>query len=132
MSSPPTREDSSTKTSDGERGLLLFLKRKSSKSGRTIEATCRQTSEGFVVLKGSQIETIDSDSIPASIKESRQKADIDDNGVLQSDMLFRSPSYAAAFVVGGHANGLRSWKTAEGRTLKDIEEKTLSELETSE
>ncbi len=127
-----TREDSSTKTSDGERGLLLFLKRKSSKSGRTIEATCRQTSEGFVVLKGSQIETIDSDSIPASIKESRQKADIDDNGVLQSDMLFRSPSYAAAFVVGGHANGLRSWKTAEGRTLKDIEEKTLSELETSE
>jgi len=123
-----TREDSSTKTSDGERGLFLFFKRKSGKSGRTIEATCRQTSEGFVVLSGSQIETIDSDSIPESIKESRQKAENDDNGVLQKDMLFRSPSYAASFVIGGYVNGLRSWKTEDGRTLKDIEEQVLSEL----
>lgn len=101
--------------------LLLYLKRKSRKSSKTIEAQCRQTSEGFVVLKGSQIETIDSDSIPPGVKDMRQKAQIDPNGILLEDILFRSPSYAAAFVIGGHVNGLAEWKTEDGRTLKDIE-----------
>ena len=101
--------------------LLLYLKRKSRKSGITIQAECKQTSEGFVVLKGSLIETIDSDRIPPGIKESRKKAQIDEKGILQEDVLFRSPSYAAAFVVGGHINGLTEWKTEEGKTLKDIE-----------
>lgn len=102
-------------------GLLLHMKRKSRKSGQTIEADCKQTSEGFVVLKGSQIELNDSDSIPPGIKEARQKAQMDESGILQEDVLFKSPSYAAAFVIGGHANGLTEWKTAEGKTLKDIE-----------
>ena len=48
--------------------LLLHLKRKSKKSGLIIEANCKQTNEGFVVLKGSHIEIIDSDSIPPAIK----------------------------------------------------------------
>ncbi len=101
--------------------LLLHLKRKSRKSGQTIEANCKQTAEGFVVLKGSLIELNDSDSIPPGVKESRQKANIDENGVLQEDVLFRSPSYAAAFVIGGHVNGLTYWVTEDGRTLKDVE-----------
>ena len=101
--------------------LQLFLKRKSRKSGKVIEARYLQTSEGFVVQKGSHIETIDSDSIPPGIKESRQAAVIDANGVLQKDVLFRSPSYAAAFVVGGHTNGLTDWKTIDGKTLKEVE-----------
>lgn len=109
-----------TTAPDGER-LLLHLKRKSRKSGLVIEANCKQTSEGFVVLKGSHIETIDSGSIPPGIKESRQKAVIDENGILQEDVLFRSPSYAAAFVIGGHVNGLTAWVTDDGRTLKEIE-----------
>lgn len=101
--------------------LLLHLKRKSRKSGLVIEATCKQTNEGFVVLKGSRIETIDSDSIPSGIKDSRKKAQIYQNGILQEDILFRSPSYAAAFVIGGHVNGLTEWKTEDGKTLKEIE-----------
>ena len=32
-------------------GLLLHMKRKSRKSGQTIEVDCKQTVEGFVVLK---------------------------------------------------------------------------------
>jgi len=103
------------------RELLLHLKRKSRKSGQVIEANCRQTNEGFVVLKGSHIETIDSDSIPPGVKESRQKASIDANGILQEDVLFRSPSSAAAFVIGGNVNGLTAWETIGGKTLKDIE-----------
>jgi hypothetical protein len=100
---------------------FLHMKRKSRKSKKIIEANCKQTNEGFVVLKGSQIEAIDSDSIPPGIKESRQKASIDDNGILQEDILFRSPSYAAAFVIGGHVNGLTAWENADGKTLKEIE-----------
>lgn len=102
-------------------GLLLHMKRKSRKSGQKIEAECKQTTEGFVVLKGSHIELNDSDSIPPGIKEARQKAKVDEDGILQEDVLFKSPSYAAAFVIGGHANGLTEWKTDDGKTLKDIE-----------
>ena len=108
-------------------GLLLHMKRKSRKSGQTIEADCKQTTEGFVVLKGSQIELNDSNSIPPGIKEARQKTKIDENGILQEDVLFKSPSYAAAFVIGGHANGLTEWKTSDGKTLKEIESNEINE-----
>jgi hypothetical protein len=106
-----------------EEELLLFMKRKSSKSGLVIEASCKQTNEGFVVLQGSRIETIDSSSIPPGIKKRRQTAKIDANGILQEDILVRSPSYAAAFVIGGHVNGLTEWKTKDGLSLKEIERK---------
>ena len=86
-----------------------------------IEASCKQTNEGFVILKGSHIETIDSDSIPPGIKERRKKAKVDEQGILQEDILVNSPSYAAAFVIGGHANGLIEWKTKDGISLKEIE-----------
>jgi len=101
---------------------LLYLRRKIKKSGVTVEAICLRTAEGFVVKHGSTIEKIDSDSIPPGIKKHRQTAKIDDNGVLLEDVLFKSPSYAAAFVIGGHANGLTEWKDIHGKTLKDIEQ----------
>lgn len=103
--------------------LILFMKRNSRKSGKLIEASCKQTREGFVILKGSLIETIDSESIPPGIKERRLKAKIDEHGILQENVLVNSPSYAAAFVIGGHANGLVEWKTEDGTTLKEIENK---------
>ena len=99
----------------------LYLKRKTRKSNMLIDATCKQTSEGFVVLKGSKIETIDSESIPKSIKAARMKATVDDAGILQENIIFKSPSYAAAFVIGGHINGLIEWKTNEGVSLKELE-----------
>ena len=43
------------------------------------------------------------------------------NGVLLEDILFSSPSGAAAFVCGGSANGNLEWKNAKGVTLKEIE-----------
>jgi hypothetical protein len=106
---------------------LLHMKRKSQKSGRIIEADCKQTVEGFVVLRGSHIEPNDSSSIPPGIKDAREKAKVDEDDVLQEDVLFKSPSYAAAFVIGGHANGLTAWKTDDGKTLRDIENDAMSE-----
>lgn len=104
-----------------EDDMILLLKRKSRKSGIVIEASCKQTNEGFVVLKGSRIEIIDSETIPPKIKERRGKAKIDENGILQENILLSSPSYAAAFVIGGHANGLIEWKTKAGISLKELE-----------
>ena len=60
------------------------------------------------------------ETISAGIKEKRSKANIVE-GILQEDVLFSSPSGAAMFVVGKSANGLTSWKNADGITLKDIE-----------
>lgn len=110
-----------TESAEDEEELLLYLKRKIKKSGLTIEARCKRTSEGFVVLSGSHVEQVDSESIPSGIKIARSKAKLNDVGILQEDVLFKSPSYAAAFVVGGHTNGLTDWKTADGKTLKELE-----------
>jgi len=102
--------------------LLLLLKTTNRKSGQTVEAKCKRTVEGFVVLKGSHIMArAEEDSTPPSIQERRKKAQVDEGGVLQEDTLFKSPSYAASFVVGRSANGLISWKTTEGKTLKEME-----------
>ena len=75
--------------------------------------------EGFVVLAGSKICEDETPSCPNYVKESRQKyfADLDNNGILQKDILFKSPSGAAAFVIGASANGNVEWKTADGVPL---------------
>ena len=107
---------------------MFYLSRKSGKSNRQIEAKCKRTDEGFVVLKDSMIETIDSLAIPRSIKELREEC-IDKNeivdGNLNKNYLFDSPSYAAAFVLGANTNGRTSCKNEQGITLKDLEEKEM-------
>jgi len=114
-----TRAETSTPDIDE---ATLYLRRKIKKSGTLVEATCLRTPEGFVVKQGSRMEMIDSDSIPPGIKKRRQTANVSSDGVLQEDVLFKSPSYAAAFLIGGHANGLTEWKLADGKTtLKDME-----------
>lgn len=103
----------------------LYLKRKTKKSNKVIEATCEQTTEGFVVLEGSQVEIMDSPSLPASLKEMRQNliaSQVIQDGVLKEKQLFSSPSYAAAFLLGLQTNGRTDWKNQDGRTLKELEE----------
>lgn len=115
---------SESNINDAVQGAVgLHLARNIKKVGR-IEADGVQTTEGFVVLQGSHIASVDDNTIPAVIKERRKKANIDENGILQEDMLFTSPSYAAMFVIGKSANGLTSWKTSNGKTLKSLEETT--------
>lgn len=99
---------------------LLYLKRTIKNLG-TVEAIGRQTTEGFVVLKGSHISSADDETAPAVIRERRSKVNVDQDYVLQEDVLLTSPSYAAMFVIGKSANGLTSWKTEDGKTLKSLE-----------
>lgn len=102
----------------------FYLSRKSKKSQQLIQASCIRTNEGFVILKGSMIEEIDSDAIPLAIKELRTKCKANKeifNGKLTRNLLFNSPSYAAAFVLGMQTNGRVDWKDENGITLKELE-----------
>ena len=85
-------------------------------------ATSQITNEGIVVLSGSQIRLEQVPSCPDSAKNAREKYAnfISETGYLSKDLLFRSPSGAAAFVLGAPANGNVEWKNAEGISLKDL------------
>lgn len=98
----------------------LYLERKIKDLDITIKATGMQTPEGFIVFSGSSISPSDDHTITENLKSIRKKAK-KDNDILQEDVLFKSPSYAAMFVIGKSANGMTSWKNANGKTLKDIE-----------
>ena len=120
---PMTKEVSQDLTDN--HSTYLYLKRKTKKSNKVIEATCERTTEGFVVLEGSQVEIKDSPYLPASLKEMRQNliaSRVIQDGVLREKQLFSSPSYAAAFLLGMQTNGRTDWKNQDGRTLKELEE----------
>lgn len=120
---PMTKEVSQDLTDN--HSTYLYLKRKTKKSNKVIEATCERTTEGFVVLEGSQVEIKDSPYLSASLKEMRQNliaSRVIQDGVLKEKQLFSSPSYAAAFLLGMQTNGRTDWKDQDGRTLKELEE----------
>ena len=100
---------------------LLFFKIKPRKSKLEIKASGKQTDEGIVVLKGSMISTTENENLSLEVKKARKKALIDENGILQEDTLFHSPSSAAAFVAGRPFSGNVAWKNQAGKTLNEIE-----------
>ena len=75
----------------------------------------------IVVLKGSIISQTDDDSIYPVIKDRRKKVKVNAEWILLEDVLCKSPSFAAMLVMGKKANGLTSWKTKDGKTLKSLE-----------
>jgi hypothetical protein len=113
-------------TGKQQAGGILFCNRKGAQ-GRG-----HRTPDGFVVLKGSTAVFHERDSAekwPATIALRKQL--IVDGTLLPKDgyyqfvkdFQFSSPSAAAAVIEGGSANGLTSWKTKDGTTLKELEEK---------
>ncbi len=121
----PLVRESEEPGEDHSNDLELYLKRKVGSEREIVEARCKRTSEGFVVLKGSMISKHESHATPPTIKKLR-RACRDNNeivdGVLTKNYLFKSPSYAASFVTGNSANGRELWKTIDGVSLKDVEE----------
>ena len=81
-----------------------------------------QTSDGFVVKKGSKILEHTTNGCPDHVINKRQqhKNAIGDDFILTEDILFNTPSGAAAFVCGASANGYVEWKDSNGVSLKDI------------
>ena len=83
------------------------------------------TAEGFVVYKGAVMnEKISIKSVGAGIVKLREKHILDGHVVdyiTTEDILFNSSSAAANFILGYSVSGPQTWKTQDGRTLKEIE-----------
>lgn len=98
------------------------------KAARGADGQGEQTSDGFVVFKGSKsASTIVNSMTPGFIKF-REK--LIEEGILvnkseyfefSEDFIFSSPSTAASIIMGRNANGLSEWKQKDGKTLKEFE-----------
>jgi len=117
IDSPSTSQSTLTASSD----IILYIEHKKDDGKK---ATGKRTSEGFVVLADSYIKENVSDGLSDGYKNLRIKYAnrIDKDWKLQDDILFSSPSAAATFVLGRSANGFVEWKTADGKTLKEVDE----------
>ncbi|VVS94053.1 GIY-YIG nuclease family protein [Desulfoluna spongiiphila] len=93
------------------------------------EGTGMRTAEGFVVRKGSHARLEPVSSCQKGFLDRREgfvaSGILRESGTVYEffeDVLFSSPSAAAAIVMGRNANGRTEWKTASGVTLKEVEE----------
>jgi len=80
------------------------------------------TNEGFVLLKGSQINPIINKSARESTVKAREqnKLKINNNNITTENILFSSPSACATFVGGSSASGNVFWKTKDWKNPKDF------------
>jgi hypothetical protein len=95
------------------------------------EARGQRTPNGFVIFRGSTAvleERPSAESYPHVVSQRKQL--ITDGTLIQKDGFliftkdaeFSSPSAAAVVIHGGNANGLTSWKTNDGKSLKQLDE----------
>lgn len=113
---PFAQVDSTTATVDDE---LLFI------TSGSVNATGKVTAEGFVVFAGATVnEKMSVKSLSTGMQKQRQKLfdspKVNDL-VTTEDILFSSSSAAADFILGYSVSGPRTWKTKDGKSLKEIE-----------
>lgn len=102
------------------------------KVGKTgVDARGFATDEGFVVQAGS-VGSTTGDSLRSGWSSLRDElvaqGDITvhgDNLRFEKDVLFSSPSAAAAILAGTQRNGRRDWRTEDGRSLHVLEQEML-------
>ena len=98
---------------------LLYIDKGSAKG------TGKVTAEGFVLFKGSVInERLSLKSVGASTVKLREKYISEkkvENLKTVEDILFTSSSAAADFLLGYSVSGPATWKTREGKMLKEID-----------
>ena len=93
-----------------------------------VTAYGRQSDDGFILLKNSQISIKTNVSMPGKIKLLKQRLISEKNliqkenhYVLTKDIILSSSSYAADLVAGSSRSGPQSWKNEQKMTLKKIE-----------
>ena len=113
---PFVQMDASTTSVDDE---LLYIK-----SG-SVNATGKVTTEGFVVFAGATVnEKMALKSLSPGMLKQRQKlfdSSKVKNLITTEDILFSSSSAAADFILGYSVSGPKTWKTKDGKSLKEIE-----------
>ena len=115
---PFAQVDSSPATVDDE---LLYI------TSGSVNATGKVTAEGFVVFAGATLnDKMSVKSLSAGMQKQRKKlfdSSKVNNLVTTEDILFSSSSAAADFILGYSVSGPKTWKTKDGRTLKELEDK---------
>lgn len=100
-------------------GELLYI------TSGGVNATGCVTTEGFVVFEGTSVnEKTSEKSLTTGMVKHRENLFSSGkvrNLITTEDILFSSSSAAADFVLGYSVSGPRTWKTKDGRSLKDIE-----------
>lgn len=113
---PFAQVDSSTTSVDDE---LLYI------TSGSVNATGKVTAEGFVVFAGATVnEKMSLKSLSPGMLKQRQKlfdSSKVENLITTEDILFSSSSAAADFIFGYSVSGPRTWKTKDGKSLKEIE-----------
>jgi len=113
-------------TAKAQPGGVLFCRIKGA------EARGQRTANGFVIFHGSTAvleERPSAESYPYVIAQRNQLITdgtlIEKDGfwVFTKDAEFSSPSAAAVVIHGGSANGLTAWKTKDGKSLKQLDER---------
>jgi len=106
-------------------------------SGKDTKAEGTETADGFVVYAGSLARATEVPSIHAYGTQLRQA--LIEAGVfvpdgkhlrMTEDYLFASPSAAAMVMLGRTSNGRVEWKTADGRTLKELQSADVPDSDT--
>lgn len=97
-------------------------------SARGVRATGYEDPRGFVVCKGSEFSGDETPSSQVYLRTLRK--DLISTGVVAEqagrftftqDHVFTSPSTASGVVLGRNSNGRETWKTEDGRTLKQVQ-----------
>lgn len=100
--------------------MRLYLK--NIRSGISAEAEYDFDKRRITVLKGSALSKYVSEAktykAAYSIKKKRDETVKD--GILITDIEFKSVSAAAGFVTGYSTNGMNAWKNKEGMTIKEM------------
>lgn len=100
-------------------------------TGKGVEATGYESTQGFVVKVGSHAVNTVTASFAQMVGTAELRADLLKSGVLvpegdalrfTQDYVFSAPSAASDIVLGGCTNGRIQWKDAQGRTLKALQE----------
>jgi hypothetical protein len=109
---------------------LFYIKAKG------LTAVGYEADDGFVVRAGSESSQKAARATPDSVVKLR--ATLLDKGVfvkdkdrykLTQDYAFSSPSSAASAVLGMSANGRTEWKDEKGRTLKEVQEESIHDVQ---
>lgn len=109
-------------TNNIENKNLLYLE-KGKETDRTCKAIGEQTTEGFLVLKGSKITQKVVPSMQKSMQNLREdliSKEIIKDFIFQEDWVFSSPFTAASIILGRNSNGLIEWKNKDGKILKEL------------
>lgn len=122
----PDQDDSDPPAADGagKKAVELTL------GVGDLNATAVLTDDGIVVRQDSEVSGTAADSLSKGYRGKREE--LEQTGVIEflggetgrftQDMLFPSPSQAAAVIVGYMINGREAWKLLSGETLKSFEE----------